>query len=236
MKIAYFIFDSNIQEDRKLCVKNIKKEMSDVLFLQSKTIMISSKKDLKKSLLEFRPLDFHSCVRLGAAGLLLGTIKLYENAIDNDIDNLIVFEDDFIISSDFYKKILSILEERKSFDIISLYAHLNSLKDFDLLENKLLKNNHVSDLTIKHEEYGITPKLFSYVISSQGMKKFLDFAYSTAIKPVDLVLLGSPIPEMNTYVINPKVISMGTINNITDSGFAIKSLSNISRTKFVSEV
>jgi hypothetical protein len=29
---------------------------------------------------------------------------------------------------------------------------------------------------------------------------------------------------------------MGTINNITDSGFAIKSLSNISRTKFVSEV
>lgn len=228
MNKSYFIFDSNIQNDRKLRIKNIKEEMSSLPFFESETIMISSIIKLKKSLLNFKLLKFKPDVRLGAAGLLLGTIKLYERALDKNIDQLIVFEDDFIIGQGFYKNLLSVLEERKSFDVISLYAHINSSETLDLLEN-----NNINSLTIKSEEYSVIPKLFSYVISSQGMKKFLDYAYSTPLDPIDVALFDSPIPGIDNYVINPKLISMGTIDNIIESGHAIEGLSNISKTKFV---
>jgi FkbM family methyltransferase len=228
MNRAYFIFDSNIQNSRKVCVENIKKEMSQLPFLNSETIMISSREELAKSLSDFKPLKFASDVRLGAAGLLLGTIKLYEKAVANNVDQLIVFEDDFIIGSDFYKNLLSILEERKEFDIISLYAHSNSLEDIEPL-----KNDNLSSLTIKYNKYNIVPKLFSYVISTQGMKKFLDYAYSSTLDPVDMVLLSTPPFRIDSYVINPTVISMGSIDNVLNSGHAIEELSNISRTEYV---
>lgn len=230
MNRSYFIFDSNIQDNRKLCIENIKKEMSGLPFFESETIMISSTTKLKKILLDFKPLRFKPDVRLGAAGLLLGTIRLYEKALDNNIDQLIVFEDDFIIGQGFYKNLLGVLKERKSFDVISLYAHINNSESLDLLEN-----NSVSSLTIKSEEYNIIPKLFSYVISRQGMKKFLDYAHSTPLDPIDVALFDSPIPGIDNYVINPKLISMGTIDNIVESGHAIENLSNISRTKFVGD-
>ena len=190
--------------------------------------MISSKKDLSSNADMLKDLKIKPFVRLGAVGLLLGTIKAYEAALKKDLDYLIVFEDDFIIETNFYNNLLDVLDYKADFDIISLSPYTNHLQDYkvpDGLSQKMLFG--------KYDGLPIIAKAFSYIISKPGMKKFIDYVYSNECDPVDVLLFNTI--ELDWYYLNPQIKYLGNCINTNEDGSAIIDLSNISNTECIGD-
>jgi hypothetical protein len=231
MNISYFIFESNIQEDRKVRADKIKKELSKIDSIKSDTIMISSKDDLANHITDFSELQFDSKMRLGAIGLLFGTINLYKTALSNNTDYLIVFEDDFIIGKNFYKNVIDILNQEKIFDVMSLYAFIPFSKNY------VFPENITNDLVVNADGYPWIPKAYSYIISRSGMEKFIKYVYSNICQPIDVLLFNEAyIKDFKRYCINPKLLVLGSIDNTYDDGHTIGLLSNITDTEMIGKL
>lgn len=228
LKIGYFIFESNQSEDRKLYAKNIKAQLSNLEMIDSDTIMISSASDLKKYRNDIKKFKFWPETRLGAIGLFLGTKLAYESAIRSGLDYLVVFEDDFIIADDFYNKLITVMEQKEDFDLISLGYHINPEQAVD--------TNIPDDLivpAVSHKPWNA--KIYSYVVSKSAMENFLSYIDSNKVFPVDVMFFETLVDEKiyKPYCINPHKIFFGDVNNVDDYGHTILELSHISTTSTI---
>jgi len=165
LKIAYFIFESGNSRDRKVWVNDIRQQLSDLEMLESKTIMLSSILDLDRYRDDLTGINLWPKIRLGAVGLLLGTVKTFELALEKDLDYLLVFEDDFIIGDNFYNKLTTVMQEKEDFDLIALGYHINPEQAQD--------PNIPKDLIVPIEiSKPWLAKTYSYVISKKQWKSF----------------------------------------------------------------
>jgi GR25 family glycosyltransferase involved in LPS biosynthesis len=193
--------------------------------------MISSTLDLDKYRNDFARINLWPKMKLGALGLLLGTVKIFELALEKDLDYLLVFEDDFIIGDNFYNKLTAAMQEKEDFDVIALGYHINPEQAQD--------PNIPKELIIPIEMHKPwLAKAYSYVISKKAIKKFLSYYYSNEVFPVDTMLFDK-LPKLkihDSYCINPHLISLGDVNNVDSYGHTILKLSSISRTQTIESI
>lgn len=232
--ISYSVFHDVNDQVREKNVVNIKKEMSKAfLYLSSETYMVNSNAEANQKIIDvfgFKKNDIGADMRLGGIGLLLGTIALYKKALSQSIDNLIVFEDDFVIEKNASNVIKKILKFKNSFDAISLDNHYSHWHKYD-------SRSHELGDSIICKTYNVFGTQ-AYIISKRGMLKVIEHVNSNELRPIDLLLWDrSIIEDLQSFSIKPDLpVKIGCVLTIDKNGESIAGASTISTSPYYFEL
>lgn len=127
--------------------------------------------------------DYRSKPMPGELGVWLSNINLFKKIIEDEIDNLIIFEDDAVINNDFCNELNMIISDLpKDYDFISLVFPSSSKYMYKEDANI---NNNVS--LAKYNHFG----LYSIMWSNKGAKTILESLNKTGItSPIDIYLFN----------------------------------------------
>ena len=230
-KLAYSVMYDKSNKERLGNVKNIHKELGDHFsFIDPKVIFIKSKQEVdeivSKIYVNQKGPGFCSDMRLGAIGLLFGTLLTYEVALKNNVDILVMFEDDFVVAKNAGINIKKVLKRSADFDAICLDVNKNNFYKYDS------KIHEMGDAFFSkiYNTWGTQ----LYAISSSGMKKILEYSKEKVLYPIDLALWDrSIIQTFMAYSVKPSFGNMfGYVDNIGADGHPEMRLSAISSTEY----
>ena len=128
----------------------------------------------------------------GQIGCALSHVKIWEDAINNNYNNIIVFEDDAIITEDFWDKFNAAVNELpEDWDYFSLNCSwCNNIKDYTLI--------HKSNFNVCTMSYNINLKSINKIVNLIKKKKIN--------VPIDNYLNGNYYKKNNLYIIKPTLI------------------------------
>lgn len=192
---------NNRSDDNK---KDIRKKMQDFKEINVESVDGNKKNTnllLKNLSLSTSKWNWAGKPRPGEIGVWLSNINIFNKIINDDIENLLVFEDDAILSDNFVEKLNElILEIPQDYDFLSLVFPSSSKiyykKDADLS----LKNI----CSAKYNHFCIIAMLWS----KNGAKKMIESINKTNITyPIDLYIYDYLLKQnmINGYSIKPEI-------------------------------
>lgn len=119
--------------------------------------------------------------------------------VDNDIDNVLVFEDDSFIHEDFVYKYNSLIKDLPhDFDVFSVYVDSNQAPRFD--ESHRISYN----LATGYQDWST----LCYLVSKSGAQKMLDEVHTQGMYyPTDwFIFRGGHSGKFNVYTLTPEII------------------------------
>jgi GR25 family glycosyltransferase involved in LPS biosynthesis len=128
----------------------------------------------------------------GQIGCALSHIKVWQDAIDNNYNNILVFEDDAIIPENFWNKFNKAYEELpKDWDCFSLNCSwCNNIKDYGLIQKS---NFNVCTI--------------SYNLNLKSINKIFNLIKNKKInEPIDVYLIENYYKKNSLYIIKPHLI------------------------------
>ena len=135
--------------------------------------------------------DKNNKLNSGQIGCALSHIKILEEAVKNNYDNILVFEDDAIIPPDFWEKLEPVVNELPDdWDILSLNCVRCKGKKYKYNLYKLL--------------YNIC--LMGYIISKSGIIKLIKLLNKKIKIPIDNFLATQFYSQNNCYIIDDSLI------------------------------
>lgn len=175
-------------------------------FIDARTIQLE-KHLLEKNLkLHWRPThnptltEYRKEPLIGEIGLFLSLIEILEYIVNNDIEEMIVFEDDSVLTSDFLETLSSCYKDLPDdYDFLSDMSYIpipmnfNSIIDYDL--NFLCNSNFICKSSPQVSSTGFM------LYSKKGAQKILDlFRTDGFTSPIDLFIYNySRDGYLNSY-------------------------------------
>jgi GR25 family glycosyltransferase involved in LPS biosynthesis len=146
----------------------------------------------------------------GQIGCALSHIKIWEDAIKNNYENIIIFEDDAIIPDNFWNKLQSSYNEMPdNWDILYL----------DIVYGYLQKIDHkLSRVLFKKDK---NSGLHGYILNNNFIKKILNGLKSKLNVPIDVYIVNN---NNNYYMTYPNIINFSN-NYISDTQISHKKYS-----------
>jgi GR25 family glycosyltransferase involved in LPS biosynthesis len=132
----------------------------------------------------------------GEKGNFASHYTAWKYLLSTDLENILIFEDDAILHSDFVSKYsLAMSNVPEGYDVLSLFAHENQ-------EPRCLDSHYINDFISKAYQDWST---LSYVVSRQGAKKMIEYVESIgADDPTDWFIFRKGHSGMfNVYTISP---------------------------------
>ena len=143
-------------------------------------------------------------------GCGLSHIKIYEDVIKKNYNNVLILEDDVYFIKNFHKNLNEVLEELpKDYDILYIGSlGLSNKKisfDFNLIFKLMSNKNNKQDTNYKNIFCPIFPLgLHGYIISNQGCKKILKM-FNKVNYHIDFQINFNN-KNLNTYTTNKKLV------------------------------
>ncbi len=138
----------------------------------------------------------------GEIGATLSHFGIYQKMLDDDIDEMIIFEDDTIIGQDFVQALDIVKHLPENWEIFLLGYSSGRKKPCNFNIN--LKNNPTP------YSVGVSPIIrggaFCYVINKRGAQRMLSYKKSL-YKVIDIYTGDSNM--INVYTISPRVAALG---------------------------
>jgi GR25 family glycosyltransferase involved in LPS biosynthesis len=161
--------------------------------------------DIRKKLSEFKEINFESFdankndinlklnqmnltlnnweyTKVGEVGVWITNLLFLKKMIEEDVESSLCFEDDAILSDNFYEKFLQIQEEApEDYDFVTMVYPKSSISMYKEDANLEFKNVCLA----KYNYFGLQCILWS----KKGAKRFLDLVNEDKISnPIDIVL------------------------------------------------
>jgi hypothetical protein len=201
-KLAYTIITDkkyfNEYHERKKNVDNVRKYLDKkIKYIDSEVIFINTLEDyktIKKQNIDVRKINIIGKFRLGAVGLAFTTYLTYLKLEKEPYDAFLIIEDDAEISNNSLSVLQEYLKEiPNDFDIISLYENSAYYNKYTISHDIGLKN-----VCLFYND----KSTLAYIISKNGIVKYLYFMKKVIDAPIDLFLFDK---NKNTkkYAIKP---------------------------------
>lgn len=156
---------------------------------------------------EFNKLYLREKLTLGEIGCALSHISLYEKMVNENIEEMLILEDDAIVSQEFEKIVLDILNKVPSRKEIIFLEHGKA--KFHYITRKLVDNYRLVRYRYpsKKSKRSIT-RTTAYIINLSGAKKLLQ--YSNPIKmPSDYLTGLIQLTKIHAYGVEPPCVFRG---------------------------
>jgi glycosyl transferase family 25 len=136
---------------------------------------------------------------LGAFGCLLSHRRLWKKLLQSDYDSFIIFEDDVIISENYFNNWLDILSAKNDYDVVFMGAN-NGLSVPNFCKIKYIS---IGNGFLAQPFYQTLYCAYAYIITKPGAVKMLS---KTKIGyPVDYWGLFNNLNELKLFVIYPNI-------------------------------
>lgn len=143
---------------------------------------------------------------VGQIGCYFSHTNIFKKVVNENLDNIIVFENDINFLKEDWKDYVSnsIKKLPKDYDILLLYSRSKNMTK----RNKLRINKYIT-------KYNNTSGLVGYLISNQGAKKIIEYLKDQEIIPIDLLI--------NKLAKNNKINIYNLYERIIDTNRELKS-------------
>ena len=195
MKIAYKIFhiDGSSELRDKLFLDASEYLDSKLDIFQSPTINLminNAAQDFIENNDGFNP-TFN--FKIGEVGVWASNFVAWNNLLKSDYDALLLFEDDLLLSENFYEKLIELINDLPdNWDFFSVFCHPNQIgryhKDFDITDK----------IVSGYQDWS----MLCYMVSRQGAQKALNFMKNGFSQPIDWFIFRNQ-HEFNVYTIHP---------------------------------
>lgn len=206
MKIAYKIFhiDGSSELRDKLFLDA--SEYLDNKFekLESPTINLmidGAAQDFIKENDGFNPMF---SFKIGEVGVWASNFIAWNNLLKSNYDAALLFEDDLLLSEDFYEKLIELINDLPSnWDFFSVFCHPNQIgryhKDFDV----------TNKITLAYQDWS----MLCYMVSRRGAEKALSFMSGGFNQPIDWFIFRNQ-QEFNVYTLHPSQENIVALVNL----------------------
>lgn len=173
-------------------------------------INLESRKDRKESIInEIKKIDpelkktlrieatFHEKGHIGCG---MSHVKTLEHAIENNYENIVILEDDFVFTSnvdEIKKKINYIITKKKDYNICLLAGNIFRCRKIDTIISSCINVQTTSGYLINKRFFSLLKEVFSYAVN--GLINNKD------PKQYSIDIMWKKLQDDNFYIFNPKL-------------------------------
>ncbi|WP_176669653.1 glycosyltransferase family 25 protein [Mannheimia granulomatis] len=151
---------------------------------------------------------------LGEIGCALSHIKMYEYIVDNNIPEAIILEDDAIVSL-YFKQILADVLKKVPYRREIIFFDHGKAKVFPFMKNLVERYRLARYLKPSKNSKRSIIRTTAYLITQEGAKKLLKFAYPVRL-PSDFLTGLLQMTNIHAYGVEPACVFGGHISEIDE--------------------